>query len=190
MMQSKSKLSEDERKISDNSNLEFMNLLRNRYSVRKFSSQQVEDEKINMILEAGRLAPTACNLQPFKVYVLKSKEALETLQKCKLSHYGETLAFIVCCDKEKCWNREYDHKLSGEIDATIVTTHMMLAITSLGLGSTWIMNFVLEALIHEFNFPSNLEPISILVVGYPAVDSGPSPRHYERKQISDLVESL
>ena len=171
-------------------NIELLELLKKRYSVRKFSTQPVEEDKINKILKAGILAPTACNLQPFKIYVLKSKEALETLQKCKFSHFGETLAFLVCQDKEKAWVREFDQKASGEIDATIVTTHMMLEIASLGLGATWIMHFIPEAVIEEFKLPSHLEPVSLLVVGYPADDSKPSPRHDDRKTASELVEYL
>lgn len=171
-------------------NMEFMDLIKKRYSVRKFSGQQIEEEKIEKILEAARLAPTACNLQPIKIFVLKSKESLETLQKCKYSHFNETLAFIICFDKEKCWKREFDQKRSGEVDASIVTTHMMLEVANLGLGSTWIMHFIPEAVIEEFMIPSNLEPLSILVVGFPAEDAKPSPRHAERKSISELVEYL
>lgn len=173
-----------------NINLDLMDLFKNRYSVRKFSAQLVEEEKINLILEAARLAPTACNYQPLKIYVLKSKEALETLQKCKHSHFGETLAFIICYDKEKCWKREYDQKNSGEVDASIVTTHMMLEVANLGLGSTWIMHFIPEAVIEEFHIPANLEPVSILVVGYPAEDAQPSPRHSQRKEVTEIVEYL
>lgn len=128
--------------------------------------------------------------QPVKIYVLKSKEALEALQKCKYSHYGETLAFIICSDNEKCWIREFDNKSSGNINASIVTTFMMLEIASLGLGSTWIMHFIPEALVEEFNIPENLEPISLLVVGYPEEDLQSSNKHNERKNISELVEFL
>lgn len=176
--------------MANNLDFEFLDLLNKRYSVRKFLDKQVEDEKIDKILEAARLAPTACNYQPLKIYVLKSKEALEKLQKCKYSHFGETLAFIICQDKDKCWKREFDNKLSGEVDASIVTTYMMLEITSLSLGSTWIMHFIPDALIEEFNIPSNLEPVSILVAGYTAEDAKPSPRHSQRKEISELIEYL
>jgi nitroreductase len=176
--------------MKNKNNLDFINLLKNRYSVRKFSTKEVEEDKIKLILEAGRLAPTACNYQPFKIYILKSKEALEKLQKCKYSYFGETLAFLICSDKEKCWKRQFDNKLSGEIDAAIVTTHMMLEVANLGLGSTWIMHFIPEALIKEFNLPTNLEPVSLLVVGYPAIDAQPSIRHNQRKDISELVEYL
>jgi len=169
---------------------DFMDLLKNRYSVRKFAPKPVEEKKINLILDAGRLAPTACNYQPFKVYVLRSKEALEKLQKCKYSHFGETLAFIICQDQAKSWKREFDNKFSGEIDASIVTTCMMLEIANLGLGSTWIMHFIPEALVEEFNIPANLVPVSLLVVGHPADDSQPSPRHFERKKIEEFVEYL
>ena len=85
--------------------MDFIKLCKNRYSVRKFSDKKVEEEKINIILSSAQVSPTACNKQPQKIYVLQSSEALEKLQKCKTSHFGETLAFIITVDKTKCWVR-------------------------------------------------------------------------------------
>ena len=147
---------------------DFITLANSRFSVRSFSNKNVEQEKIDSILLAGLVAPTACNNQPQKIYVLQTAEALETLQKCKYSHFGETLAFIVCYDSSLCWTREFDGKVSGDIDASIVATHMMLEAWELGIGSTWIMHFIPEAIIDEFNLPDNVVPVCILVMGYPA----------------------
>lgn len=169
---------------------DFIALCKERYSVRPFAKTKVEDEKIDSILRAGQLAPTACNKQPIKIYVLKSDEAIETLQKCKRSHFGETLAFIVCYDKSACWVREYDQKESGEVDASIVATHMMLAAWDQGIGSTWIMHFIPEAVSCEFSLPENVIPACILVMGYPARDAVPSPRHDSRKNIAEMVTVL
>ena len=85
------------------------------------------------------------------------------MQKCKYSHFDETLAFIVCYDQTQCWKREFDKKLSGEIDAAITTTYMMLEITNQSLGSTWVMHFIPEAIIEEFEILDYLVPVSILV---------------------------
>lgn len=169
---------------------EFMDLCRDRYSVRSFADTAVEEYKIDTILRAGQLAPTACNRQPVKIYLLKSKEALEKLQKCKFSHFGETLALIVCYDKSSCWVREFDQKESGEADASIVATHMMLAAWNLGIGSTWMMHFIPEAVSAEFSLPENIVPVCILVMGYPSRNAAPSPSHDARKSIAEMVTVL
>lgn len=169
---------------------EFLSLMEERYSVRSFSNKTVEDEKIEAILHAGQVAPTACNKQPQHIYVLKSKESLETLKKCTYSHFGETLAFIVCYDSNLCWTREFDGKQSGDMDASIVATHMMLEAWELGIGSTWIMHFIPEAIVEEFHLPNTMIPVCILAMGYPSSDSTPSELHRIKKKIKDMVSIL
>jgi nitroreductase len=169
---------------------DFITLANSRFSVRSFSNKNVEQEKIDSILLAGLVAPTTCNNQPQKIYVLQTAEALETLQKCKYSHFGETLAFIVCYDSSLCWTREFDGKVSGDIDASIVATHMMLEAWELGIGSTWIMHFIPEAIIDEFDLPDSVIPVCILVMGYPAQDAVPSVQHGRRKDLKELVTVL
>ena len=170
--------------------MDFIKLCKNRYSVRKFSDKKVEEEKINIILSSAQVSPTACNKQPQKIYVLQSPEALEKLQKCKTSHYGENLDFIIKVDKTKCWVREYDDQSSSYVDGSIVTTHMMLSAHDIGIGSTWIMHFIPDAVRSEFSIPENEEIISILVMGYPAPDSKPSSQHYDKKPLSETVVVL
>lgn len=165
---------------------QFLELCQNRYSVRKFSDRQVEDEKIEKILMAGQVAPTACNYQPIKIYTLKSKEAIEKLQKCKVSHFGETLAFLVCYDKDTCWTRGYDGKSSGDVDASIVATHMMLEAWEQGIGSTWMMHFIPEAITTEFSIPDNLVPVCLLVMGYADEGCEPNPLHFKNKPLSEI----
>lgn len=80
-----------------------------------------------------------------------------------------------------CWTRDIDGKSSGDIDASIVDTHMMLEAWELGIGSTWIMHFITEAVISEFNLPDNVVPVCILVMGYPAHDAVPSAQHGIKK---------
>lgn len=170
--------------------MDFITLANSRYSVRSFSDKKVEQEKIDLILRAGQISPTAGNNQPQKIYVLQSEEALKTLQKCKYSHFGETLAFLVCYDSSLCWTREFDGKASGDIDVSIVATHMMLEAWELGIGSTWIMHFIPEAIIEEFELPDSIIPVCILVMGYPAQEAVPSVRHGMRKDLKDMVTVL
>lgn len=165
----------------------FMRLAANRYSVRKFDGRPVEQDVIEKILRAGQLAPTACNNQPQRVLVIHGQEALAKLRKCTECHFHAPAALLVCFDKDICWKRSYDGKPSGDIDASIVTTHMMLAAAALGVGSTWVMHFNPEAVRVECAIPDNWEPAALLVMGYPAEDAQPSPRHIQRKPLEEVV---
>lgn len=166
---------------------EFMRLASQRYSVRKFDGRPVEPEVIEKILRAGQAAPTACNRQPQRIAVVISPEGLEKLRRCTGSHFNAPAALLVCHDKNECWKREYDGASSGDIDAAIVTTHMMLAAWTLGVGTTWVMHFIPEAVREEFSVPENLEPTALLVMGYPAPDAAPYPGHLERKPIEEII---
>lgn len=165
--------------------MDFLNLASERYSVRHFSDRQVSQEDVERILKAGRLAPTAHNNQPQRIIVVSSPEGLALLDKCTECHYGAPLAFIVSYDSDKAWIREYDGKCSGDVDASIVTTHMMLEAEDLGLGSVWIMYFIPEAVRTEFALPDHEIPVAILMVGY--ADAKPSPNHFARQDPDDSV---
>lgn len=167
--------------------MEFLDLAKARYSVRSFRPDAVPAELVEQILTAARVAPTACNNQPQKVLVLESAESLALWRKCTKCHFNEQLVMIVCYDKTQSWKREYDGQDSGYVDASIVTTHMMLKAAELGIGSTWIMYFIPEAVRTEFNMPENLEPVSVLAMGYPSQSAAPSPRHSLRKPLTDTV---
>lgn len=156
---------------------DFMQLAAARYSVRKFSKQPIEKDVMRRILAVGHLAPTACNRQPQRILVIDSAENLEKLKRCTNSHFDAPCALLVCHDKDACWKREYDKKPSGDIDAAIVTTQMMLEAFAQGVGSTWVMHFIPEAVRAEFAVPENYEPTALLVMGYPAEDAKPSPGH-------------
>lgn len=166
---------------------EFMRLAGERFSVRKFDGRAVEPEVVDQILQAGRLAPTACNRQPQRIAVVSSPEGLEKLRRCTECHFGAPAALLVCHDREACWKRSYDGASSGGIDAAIVTTHMMLAAAALGVGTTWVMHFDPEAVRREFAVPENLEPTALLVMGYPAPDAAPYPGHLERKPMEAVI---
>ena len=166
---------------------EFMRLASERYSVRKFDGRALEAEIIEKILRAGQLSPTACNRQPQRIAVITSPEGLEKLGRCTECHFNAPAALLVCHDKEECWKRSYDGASSGDIDAAIVTTHMMLAAWTLGVGTTWVMHFIPEAVREEFSLPENLEPTALLVMGYPAPGAAPYPGHLERKPIEQMI---
>jgi nitroreductase len=165
--------------------MNFTELVTKRFSARKYLARKVEPEKLQKILEAGRLAPTACNNQPFKLLVIESDEGLEKLQKASKT-FDAPLAILVCSNREQCWKRPLDGKESGDIDASIITDHLMLQATELGLGSVWVCSFDPEIMRSEFNIPAVFEPVNLLVIGYSA-DESPNPRHFIRKCMDELI---
>ena len=118
--------------------MDFFDVLEKRYSCRKFKEQEVEQEKIDKILEAGRLSPTAVNFQPEKIYVCKSDEILNKLKSACKYTFDAKLIFVIAYDTNISWKRRSDGTEFGPVDAAIVTTNMMNAVTALGLGATFV----------------------------------------------------
>lgn len=168
--------------------MNFMNLAEERYSLRKFSQKPVEKEKLDLVLKAGRLAPTACNYQPQRILVIEDEEALEDLKKCTPYHFNAPMALLICYDNTASWKRGFDGKDSGDIDASIVATHLMLQAAELGLGTTWVGHFDPAAVKKEFLLPENIVPVALLPLGYPAEDAAPNAQlHYKRKPVEETV---
>ena len=147
----------------------------------------MEPEKLAQILEAGRVAPTGANRQPQRLVVVQSKEGMERLARCTRD-FGAPLAIIVCADTSEAWTRKYDDKVIGDIDASIVTDHMMLAATSLGLDTLWICMFKPEAVREEFSLPPHVEPVNILLIGYgDGIPADPDRHDTLRKPLDETV---
>ena len=166
--------------------MDFEDVIRERKSTRKFSDRKVEEEKLNKILEAGRIAPTAKNVQPFKIYVIQSEEGLSKIDKASPCRYGAKTVLLICGDKEKGYSK--DEYPVYVMDASIVTTHMMLEATNLGIDNIWIEMFKGDILSKEFDIPENLVPVCLLQLGYKSKICPPSPLHKIRKNIDKLVE--
>lgn len=160
--------------------MEFIKLAKERYSVRKFSDRKVEPEKLDQILEAGRVAPTAVNYQPQRILVIDSEENLTKLKTCTSYHFHAPLCLLVCYDSTVSWKRPFDEEDMGTVDASIVTTQMMLQTAELGLGSTWVGHFDPQAIRTTFELPDYLVPVALLPIGYPREDSVPHKLHGER----------
>ena len=166
--------------------MEFEKVIRERFAVRKFKNDEIQDELINKILEAGNLAPTAKNNQPQKIYVVKSKEGLEKIDKASPYRYNAPVCIIVASDKNIAWSK--DNYSTYEMDACIVATHMMLEATNIGVDNIWIEMFDRNILKQEFNLSANIEPICLIPLGYRTDDCIPSPMHNNRKKLSEIVE--
>ena len=156
--------------------MKFIEIAKKRYSVRSYQDRKVEEEKLQRILEAAHVAPTGGNLQPVRLIVVQSREGLEKIGK-GANLYNAPLAIIVCADHGKAWVRPIDGKQIGDIDASILTDHMMLQATEAGLGSVWICYFDPEVISREFHLPEGLEPVNILAIGYPDEEAADPERH-------------
>ena len=107
--------------------MEFKEVVKNRYSCKKYSDRPVEPEKLTAILEAGLLAPTAKNLQEQHIYVVQSAEKLAVIDKITPCRYGAPTVIVVAFDKNKVFTYPGEKRDSGVEDATIVATHLILA---------------------------------------------------------------
>jgi Nitroreductase len=169
--------------------MNFIQLAEKRYSVRSYHSKAVESEKIETVLKAGWLAPTAANQQPNQFLVINTADSLTRLAKGANAHQAP-LAIIVCADKSHAWKRPFDGHIMAEIDATIATDHMMLCAEDLGLATCWLTYFDPEVIRREFSIPDTLIPVNILAIGYSADPTPqPSTRHAKtRKPFIQIVK--
>ena len=167
---------------------DFLALVKERYSVRKYKTIPVETDKLNLILEAGRVAPSACNNQPWVFLVINDSEGMAKLKKA-CNPFAAPLAIVICADTSTAWVREYDGKNHGDVDAAIATDHMMLCAQDLGLSTCWICWFDPVVMRKEFNIPDHLVPVNVLPIGYADEEPQSPERHADkRKPLKDIVK--
>ena len=164
----------------------FSDLVKQRYSVRKYESRPIEAEKMAAILEAGRLAPTAVNYQPQRILVVQGED-MEKMKGCSPCIFGAPAALVVCYDKNASWKSRTGREI-GDVDGGIVLTQMMYQAEELGLGSL-IVGIYKEPLLRErFAIPENLEIVALLMLGYASDDCEPHPEfHASRKPLNETV---
>lgn len=171
--------------------MDFLTLCQNRHSIRDYTDQPVSREDLGKILEAGRIAPTAANRQPQKIYVIEGEEAITAARGTSFQHlFNAPTVLLVCYDDTISWKATPlgdDHD-SGEIDAAIVTTTMMMEATQLGLGTLWVRGFNAKEVSAAFHLPQNIHPVCYLLVGHSA--PGEPPRLTERRPLEETVAWL
>ena len=169
----------------------FLELAKARYSVRKFKSDMIEDAKLEAILEAGRVAPTACNNQPQKIYVVKSEENRKKLAEVCRYTFDAPVVLVIGYDKERDWkNRRMPGYSSGETDAAIVCTHMMLEAWEQGIGSCWVGAFAADEVQDALSLPENVRVTAMLPLGYAADDAVPAEFHNAYRDWDDTITEL
>lgn len=164
--------------------MDFRDLITKRYSVRAYESQQVEDEKLEQVLDAARLAPTASNRQPFQFIVIHTAGRESELRRIYRSEWFWKAPIVICACAlpSQAWSR-MDNKNYGDVDVTIAMDHLILAATELGLGTCWIAAFDPTAAREVLALPDGVEPVAFTPLGYPADQPGTK----RRKPLSDLV---
>lgn len=169
--------------------MKFIELTKERHSVRSYAARPVEKEKLDYILECARLAPSAVNKQPWKFMVVQSEEAKAKVCQCYGREWmaGAPLYIIVCAVETEAWTRRFDGKNHADIDAAIATEHICLAAADQGLGSCWVCNFDTELIQKLFHFEPGTHPVAIIPVGYPDEAERPEAK---RKPMNEIVSYL
>ncbi len=167
--------------------MEFTQLIKERYSCKKFDGKQIDREQLNQILEAGRLAPTAKNLQEQRIYVVESEEGLAKIDKAMPCRYGASTVAVVAFNKNNVFVYPGEKRDSGVEDATIVATHMLLAAKNAGVDSCWINYFDPEVMAKELGLPEEEEVLMVLDLGYAEEGAKPLPTHEQRKPLEETV---
>ena len=170
--------------------MEFTKVIQERYACKKFDGRKVEQAQLDAILEAGRLAPTAKNLQEQRVYVVQSEEGLAKLDKATPCRYGASTCLVVAFHRRYVFTYPGEKRDSGVEDATIVATHMMLAAANEGVDSCWINFFDPEVMAKELGLPENEEVLMVLDLGYAAEGTKPLASHSQRKELTETVAYL
>ena len=174
--------------------MNFLELAKNRFSERFFSSKKVEKEKLDKILEAGRIVPTACNYQPQRFFVISSDEGMVKLKSVTKFHYNVPVMILMCYDKNVVWTQPNDRLLpnynSGDQDVSIAATTMMYEAEELGVHTIWIRGFDAKTVQEVFELPDNIIPVMMLGLGYPNENSKPNAWHFKRNEMETFVKYI
>ena len=169
---------------------DFLKIAQERYSVRQFKNTPIEQEKLELILKAGQCAPTAGNFQPQRIYIVESDNAKQIVRQFTKCLFTAPCAIIVCYEISEAWRCPLDDYCSGQDEAAIVATQMMLEAHELGLGTLWVRGFDGTAMRDALGIPQSQIICSMLTVGYPAEEAKPAPVHFRRKPLDATVKIL
>lgn len=167
----------------------FIDLVKQRYSVRSYEERQIEKEKMEYIMECVRLAPSAVNFQPWHFYVVTDREKLEALKSTYKREWIQSAPCIVvaCANHEESWHRRLDNKDHADIDLAIAIEHLCLAAAEQGLGTCWVCNFDASLCHQLMAFPENVEPVALIPIGYTPESEVPEKK---RKQMEEICTYL
>ncbi len=171
---------------------QFLDLAKHRYSCRNYDNRPVEEEKLRLVLEAGRVAPSAVNFQPWHFYVIQGESELGSFHAAYHREWFRTApcVIVICGDHRTSWKRKADGKDLCDVDIAICTDHMSLQATELGLATCWICNFDTQITREYLDLPAEMEPLVILPLGYPLDVVDPDRHDQKRKALPEIVSYL
>lgn len=163
-------------------------LARDRFSCRAYSDRPVERDTLLAILDVARLAPSACNRQPWLFLVADTDELRNAVISSYTRDWIKTAPeFIIACGiHSEAWHRGCDGKDHTDVDLSIAIEHICLAATSMELATCWVCNFDPAVITEAFNLPEGVEPIAIIPIGYPA--EGTEIPAKKRKPLAEIVK--
>lgn len=170
--------------------MEFIDLVKERYSCKNFANLALDRDDLERVLEAGRLATTAKNNQPQRIYVAESKKALAIIDEHTPCRYGAPTVLVVAFDKDNIFTYPGNKYDSGVEDATIVATHMVLAAAYEGVDSCWINFFDPDKLAKDLDLPENEQIVCLIDLGYANGDGKPLANHTKRKDLSETFKFI
>ena len=171
--------------------MELEKVIRERYSVRDYKDTPIPADVLAEILEAARIAPTAGNRQPQRIYVLKSPEALAKIREITVCAFNAPVVLLFAYAADEQWTNPLEEGIcAGQQDASIVATHVMLRAWDLGIGSCWVNRFPNTETGKAFGLPDNEVPVLLMPLGYPAEGNTPGPKHAQRKALEETVKEL
>lgn len=171
--------------------MNFSELAKERYSVRKFLDKPIEKDVMEKILTAGNVAPTGCNYQPQRIYVVTSPEKIKLLNQISKCIFGAETVLIFTYNSEEEWKNPLENGVhSGVQDVSIVATHIMLQAWEMGVGTCWVNYFSPSRLEKELGLPENEKAVLLMPMGYPAEDSEPLAMHSQYKELSETVRYI
>lgn len=168
--------------------MSFLEIAKKRYSCRKYRNEKVEEEKIEQLLEAARISPSAKNLQPWHFVVIQDPHHLQEIKSC---YHGEwinsaPMIIVACGDHKGAWYRA-DGKNHADIDIAIAVDHLTLAAADIGLATCWVCKFDVIKCANILQLPEGVEPITMIPVGYPLDQADTDRYKLNRKKLQDIV---
>lgn len=170
--------------------MKFIDLVKERYSCKNFDRKQIKKEELDIILEAGRFAPTAKNNQNQRIYVIQSEESLKIIDEETPCRYKAPTVLVIAYDKDNTFTYPGGRYNSGIEDVTIVASHMLLASKSVGVDSCWVNFFDPDKLKDKLKLPENEEIVAMIDLGYASEENEPLENHFKRKDIKDTVQFI
>lgn len=165
----------------------FIDCATQRYSCRAYDPDAtVSDDDIRAVIEGARLAPSACNRQPWTFVVVRDASARRTLlAKSRPAFLDAPVLIVACGHHDTAWHRPADNKDHTDVDLSIAIEHLCLAASAAGLGTCWVCNFDVEATRSLLNLPADVEPIALIPLGH-ALGGSNAPEK-SRKPLDEIL---